>query len=156
MNLPLTKGRILEVRVTRQPPPGPPPAVDPPLATSDPHVRRDLMRVHSKKVAAGFFVLATASIAASFAYGARGGLPGVAFDWLFGLQLIRAAVAFAIVAVLVMLIVRGWGGLWPNRVLTSGFEFPVEEELERDLAEGSQYASRLRGELQALISQQRE
>jgi hypothetical protein len=85
---------------------------------------RDLLQVHRRKSAAALLILAVAIFSGSFAYGKVDGLPSTSFDWLFGLQVIRAGVAFAVIAVLIAVIARGWGGLWPRRVGTTGLEFP--------------------------------
>jgi hypothetical protein len=58
----------------------------------------------------------------------KSGLPDVAFGWEFGLDVIRAAIVFAVVASILMVLVRGWGGIWPQRISSSGFEY---EELHR-------------------------
>jgi hypothetical protein len=151
MELPLGTHRLV-VSLARREPPGPPPAADQSeVAESEAAVRRDLMRVHSKKMAFGLAALAIALIVGSLSYGVRGGLPSVALDWMFGLQLIRAAVAFVIIAVLLMLIVRGWGGLWPERILTTGVEFPAaEQDVERGIAESARLSGALLREITAM------
>jgi hypothetical protein len=97
------------------------------------------------------FVLAIALLVGSLAYGVRDGLPSIALDWLFGLQLIRAALAFAIIAVLITVIVRGWGGLWPTSFLTTGFGYPAEQEVEGGVASSTAIALEVRREIQDAI-----
>jgi hypothetical protein len=153
MDLPFAGGRRLIIRLT---PEGSAETAGPPPANKsgdsfETTVRRDLMRVHSKKLALGLIVLAVALLVGSLAYGVREGLPSVALDWLFGLQLLRAAVAFVVVAVLVMLILRGWGGLWPERILTTGVEFPAaEKDVERGLAESAKISLALLREIRTM------
>lgn len=106
--------------------------------------RQDLLRIHSKKMTVILLALGVAAFAASFSTGVHGGLPSAALDWVFGLQLLRAAIAFAIVAALIILIVRGWGGLWPQRITTTSLEFP---EAEEDVVEGTVEAGQIMREL---------
>jgi len=145
------KGRRLVVRLIVDDGAGslPPPAD----AAAEPDGRRDLMRVHSKKLTIALAAVAVALLIGSLDYGVREGLPSVALDWLFGLQLIRAAVAFVIVAIIIMLLLRGWGGLWPERILTTGLEFPAaEKEVERGLAESAKLSHALLQEFKSLKS----
>lgn len=152
MELPLARGRRLVIKLVPNEGGGPPP---PSVASSssreDSAVRRDLVGVHSRKVAIALIVLAVGLFVGSLDYGVREGLPSVALDWLFGLQVLRAALAFVIIAVLGMLIVRGWGGLWPERILTTGVEFPAaEKELERGVAETANISLALLREIKAM------
>ena len=96
--------------------------------------RPDHLETHGRPVAILLTAAAIGLTAASFATDISDGLPSIALDWTFGLHVIRAAEIFAIVALVVMLIVRGWGGRWPSRVSTSGIDFA-------DLAEGSKQIS---------------
>jgi hypothetical protein len=145
MEVPLPAGHRLVVSVARREAAGLPPAAkEPEVSRLHAALRRDLMRVHSKKVASALIVLAIGLLVGSLDYGVREGLPSVALDWLFGLQIIRAAVAFVIIAVLLMLILRGWGGLWPERILTTGVEFPAAE---RDVEQGASESVKLSREL---------
>jgi len=115
------------------------------------------MRVHSKKMAFVLVAVAIGLLVGSLDYGVREGLPSVALDWLFGLQLIRAAVAFVIVAVLLMLLIRGWGGLWPERILTTGVEFPAaEKDIEQGAAESAKISRALLSEIKAMAAESRE
>jgi hypothetical protein len=137
---------------------GPPPAVDG-SDVSDFHatVRRDLMRVHSKKMALVLIAIAIGLLVGSLDYGVRAGLPSVALDWLFGLQIIRAAVAFVIIAILLMLLLRGWGGLWPERILTTGVEFPTaEKDIEQGAAESARLFRALLSEIKSMTTESRE
>lgn len=77
------------------------------------------------RISAGLLgALAVGVLVASLLGEDERGLPTVALGWRLGLVLIRAAVAFAIVAVVVLLIVRGWSGLWPQRVSRDGLDYP--------------------------------
>lgn len=96
--------------------------------------RPDHLETHGRPVAVLLAVAAIGLTAASFATGVSDGLPSIALNWTFGLHVIRAAEVFAIVVLVVMLIVRGWGGRWPSRVSTSGIDFA-------ELAEGSKEVS---------------
>jgi hypothetical protein len=124
--------RVIAPMIRSRPSPPPSPLDRP--STADHAHSRDLLRTHSKKVASLLALLALGLFVASFALGARRGLPTIAFDWLFGLQVVRAAVAFAIIAVLGVVIIRGWGGLWPQRITTTGIEFATGE---REITEGT-------------------
>jgi len=158
MEVPLLGGRRLVVSVARGEAGGPPPAgEDSEVSHLHAAVRRDLMRVHSKKMAFVLVAVAIGLLVGSLDYGVREGLPSVALDWLFGLQLIRAAVAFVIVAVLLMLLIRGWGGLWPERILTTGVEFPAaEKDIEQGAAESAKISRALLSEIKAMAAESRE
>jgi hypothetical protein len=123
--------------------------INPTLAPDDADVAGegsppDLLRAHSRLVAVGLLVLAVGIFAGSFAYGSHSGLPTVALDWLFGLQVIRGAVVFAIFALLIVLLIRGWGGLWPQRITTTSIEFP---EIEAEVAKHESEVSELLGQV---------
>ena len=147
MELPLGKRRLV---LGLAEPPGPPPAAGQADApeTGD---RRDLVRRHSKKIAFGLMVLALGLLVGSLDYGVREGLPSIALDWLFGLQIIRAALAFVIVAFLLLLIVRGWGGMWPDSFLTTGVGYPAEKAVEGGMAQLTAVSGAARQELEALL-----
>jgi hypothetical protein len=51
------------------------------------------------------------------------GLPTLAFDWQLGLDLVRAAVAFVIIALVLLLVIRGWHGVWPQRFSHEGLDY---------------------------------
>jgi|HubBroStandDraft_6_1064221.scaffolds.fasta_scaffold712047_1 hypothetical protein len=146
------------VSVARSEAGGPPPTADAPdVSHMHTAVRRDLMRVHSKKMALVLIAIAIGMLVGSLDYGVRGGLPSVALDWLFGLQVLRAAVAFVIVAILLMLLLRGWGGLWPERILTTGVEFPsAEKDVEEGAAESAKISRALLSEIKAMTTESRE
>jgi hypothetical protein len=132
MELPVGKRRRLVIGLTSPETAGPPPETD---RVAHPEAeRQDLVRKHSRKVAFGLAVLAVGLLVGSLDYGVREGLPSIALDWLFGLQVVRAALVFAIVAVLLMLIVRGWGGMWPESFLTTGLGYPAEKSVESGIA----------------------
>lgn len=94
--------------------------------------------MHSKPVVSVMLVVAAGLLAASFTQGVNEGLPSVALDWLFGLRLLRALGAFAILAILAMVLIRGWGGLWPQRISASSVDFPaIEQEVTKNANEVS-------------------
>lgn len=154
MELPLGK-RLLVVRLARPEPSGPPPVADSTKTLDTDGDRRDLVRKHSKKMAFGLFVLAACLLVGSLDYGVREGLPSVALDWLFGLQVIRAGLAFAIIAVVVLLIVRGWGGMWPENFLTTGVGYPAEKAVEGGIARAAAVSAAARRELETLLTAER-
>jgi hypothetical protein len=132
---------------------GPPPAPTPGRVDRGEAPRRDLLRTHSKLAASVLALLGIGMFFASFSDGVHSGLPTVAFDWVFGIQVVRAAVAFAIFAVLIALIVRGWGGLWPQRITTTSLEFP---EAEQDILQGTADATQITRELLRLLATMNE
>ncbi len=146
MELPLGKRRLV-VRLARPEPSGPPPTPD----QADISDHRDLVRKHSKRVALALVVLAVGLLVGSLDYGVREGLPSIALDWLFGLQVIRAALAFAIIAVLVLLIIRGWEGMWPESFLTTGVGYPAEKVVEGGIAQSTAVSAAARQELEAIL-----
>jgi hypothetical protein len=149
MELPLGKRRLV-VRLASPEPSGPPSPDDQAKSPgTDTGEHRDLVRKHSKKMAFGLVVLAVGLLVGSLGYGVREGLPSIALDWLFGLQIIRAALAFAIIAVLVLLIVRGWGGMWPESFLTTGVGYPPAE---KDVAQGTAMSAAAYKEIAALLT----
>lgn len=75
-------------------------------------------------------------------------LPGIAFGWAFALDVIRAAVVFAVIAVVVMVLLRGWGGIWPQRISTSGIDYPELSRGLLDLHEGQDKLDELKAELE--------
>lgn len=103
-------------------------------------VQRDLLVEYGAQVVLALSLIAIGLLVASLTTGVRHGLPGVALSWLLGLQLIRAALAFGLIAAIVMLLIRGAGGLWPQRVSTSGFDFPSLVEGSREIERGSALA----------------
>jgi hypothetical protein len=68
-------------------------------------------------------LMAAGLFAASLLGDTEPGLPTLAFDWQFGLDLIRAAVAFVIVALILLLVIRGWNGVWPQRFSHEGLDY---------------------------------
>jgi len=132
--------------------PGPPPAPAEPSDSSE-APRRDLLRAYSKPAAVVLALLGIAMFYASFSDGLHNGLPTAAFDWVFGIQVVRAAVAFAIIAALIVLILRGWGGLWPRGASTTGFEYP---DAEQDILQGTADATQISRELLRLLQAMNE
>jgi hypothetical protein len=96
--------------------------------------------VHSKLIAGMFLVVVVAMLVVSFTQGIDEGLPSVALDWNFGLKLLRGLGAFGLVAIVAMILVRGWGGMWPQRITSGGVEFP---ELEQEVADDASEVSEL-------------
>lgn len=84
----------------------------------------DPLARHPKLSACLLLVLALGTFVASMLGEVDPGLPPAALGWRFGLVLVRAAVAFAIIAVLALLVVRGWSGLWPRRLSRDGLDYP--------------------------------
>ena len=68
-------------------------------------------------------IVAAGLIVASLLSDTERGLPTLAFDWQFGLDLIRAGVAFVIIALLLILVIRGWHGVWPQRFSHEGLDY---------------------------------
>jgi len=110
--------------------PGPVHSQNPAPRKEQGKVPRDLLREHSEDVASILFLLAVALLIASLLTGVSKNLPSIALGWTFGIAVIRAGVVFAVVAALTVFLVRGWGGLWPQRISTTGIDF-------QQLAEGS-------------------
>jgi hypothetical protein len=102
--------------------------------------RRDLLAEHSRLAASALGVAAAGIFFASFSTGLGTHLPADAFEWEFGLQLLRGAVAVAIVWALLFVLIRGWGGRWPSRISTSGVEFDDLGRATEELGEGARLA----------------
>lgn len=94
----------------------------------------DHLATYGKPVAIGLALVAVGLTVVSFTTGISEGLPAIALNWRLGLDAIRAAEIFAIVAVVVMVIVRGWGGMWPTRVSTSGIDFAGVAEGSKEIS----------------------
>lgn len=95
----------------------------------------DHLATYGRVVAASLALVAIGLTVGSIGSGVDDGLPSIALNWRFGLDIIRAAEIFAIIAVVVMLIVRGWGGMWPRRVSTSGIDFAEVAEGSKEITE---------------------
>jgi hypothetical protein len=108
-----------------------------------PRTRRDLSSSHPEGFAIALGIGAVLLFVASVGTGVAGGLPTVAFGWTFGLEVFRAAVVFAIIAVVAIVLIRGWTGEWPSNFSTSGLGY-------REAAEVSEAAVDL-GEAQAIV-----
>ncbi len=87
----------------------------------------DFLTQHSRIVAALLGVTAVVLMLVSASKGVRHDLPGPAFDWSLGLVVLRASVTFAILAALVVVLVRGWGGIWPQRISTTGADYDKQQ-----------------------------
>jgi hypothetical protein len=98
---------------------------------------------HSEDITGVLMLVALSLLAASIATSVKGGLPDVALGWTFGLVILRAGVVFAVVAVIVMFLARGWGGLWPARISTTGVDY-------QQLGEASQELLRIRQDVREL------
>jgi hypothetical protein len=68
-------------------------------------------------------LMALGLLAASLLGDTEHGLPTLAFEWQFGLDLVRAAVAFVIIALVLLLVIRGWNGVWPQRFSHEGLDY---------------------------------
>ena len=68
-------------------------------------------------------VVAVGLFAASLFGDTEHGLPTLAFEWQFGLDLVRAAVAFVVIALILLLVIRGWNGVWPQRFSHEGLDY---------------------------------
>jgi hypothetical protein len=128
MRVPLVGGQQLEIKLVREHA-GPPPADRETGKRS--RGQADPMRAHGKVIAALLLLVAIGLAVGSFLTGTHEHLPSVALKWVFGLQLLRAGLAFAIIATLVALLVRGSAGIWPVRAGSSGLEWKIEEVARR-------------------------
>jgi len=121
-----------------------------------PREPRDYLHLHSRKAVALLAIVAIVLLVASMRSAhTQSGLPEIAFGWEFGLDVIRAGIVFAIVASILMVLVRGWGGIWPQRISTSGFDYPQLAEATRDLGREEARMSRLEAELEAALQPKR-
>ena len=103
-----------------------------------------LLTTHPKGLATALGVVALLLLGASILTGVTGSLPTAAFGWTFGLQVIRAGVIFAIVAVLAIVLIRGWTGEWPSSFSTTGLGY-------NEAADATQAAVDY-GEAQAIVN----
>src|SRR5680860_1283885 len=74
-------------------------------------------------------------------------LPGVALDWPLLLDLERAVIVGAIVAILMIFAIRGWRGYFPSKLSTNGAEYghwPSAESVSRSSEETSRALADLR------------
>lgn len=118
-------------------------------------IRRDLLHENSKLAAAAMGLLAIALLAASIAAASPKELPEVAFGWGFGLVIFRAAAAFAVIAILAMVLIRGWGGLWPQGISTTGIDYAGLAEGSKELGQGEAKVRNLIAELQEVKALER-
>jgi uncharacterized membrane protein len=88
-----------------------------------PRAKRDLLAERAAYAAALLGIVAAGLIVASIKAGVTGNLPTIAGGWKLGVELLRAAIAFAVIAVLLIVLVRGWGGHWPQRISTTGIDW---------------------------------
>jgi hypothetical protein len=115
-----------------------------------PREPRDYLHLHSRKAVALLAIVAIVLLVASMRSAhAKSGLPEIAFGWEFGLDVIRAAIVFAVVASILMVLVRGWGGIWPQRISTSGIDYPQLAEANRVLGREEARMPKLEAELEA-------
>lgn len=84
---------------------------------------RDLLVEHSRAVVFGLCAVAVVLLALSVKSQEAIQLPSLAFGWKLGLDITRAAVVLGVVAILAMVLIRGYGGLWPYKVSTTGFDY---------------------------------
>jgi hypothetical protein len=95
------------------------------------------LAAHSRVAASFLALVAAALVVESLRTPVKSGLPSVALDWTFGLAVIRAGVAFAILAALVVFLARGWSGLWPSRISTTGIDYTELADGSREVKEAS-------------------
>ncbi len=88
-----------------------------------PHARRDLLEEYSREAAVILLVVAVLLFALSALAGETVHLPSIAFGWKLGLEIVRAAFAFAIVTIVIMVVLRGFGGMWPSSFSTTGLSY---------------------------------
>jgi hypothetical protein len=91
--------------------------------------RRDLLEEYSREAAFVLLVVAVLLFALSALASETVHLPAVAFGWKLGLEIIRAAFAFGIVAIVAMVVVRGFGGMWPSSFSTTGLSYEQADAL---------------------------
>jgi hypothetical protein len=119
-----------------------PPDDDEGEATADPLTR--FPRVSATLVG----LLATGLLVASLLGDTQRGLPTLAFEWQFGLDLVRAALAFVIIASILLLVIRGWHGVWPQRFSHEGLDYSDAlkggELQRRGLKEASELVEQIR------------
>lgn len=118
-----------------------------PKSTEEPGHRRDPLHEHSKVVVVAMCILAIGLLVASLLSDASEKLPTAAFGWELGLDIIRAAVAFAVIAGFVIVLFRGWGGIWPQRLSTTGIDYKELSEGSLGLAKGEAKIRQLQEEL---------
>jgi hypothetical protein len=102
--------------------------------------RDDFLKAHSRIATIAFALALIGLVVGSLVVGVSRHLPGVALGWVFGLQLLRAAVALAIVVALGMFLARAWTGRWPSTLSTTGVEFDALEQATQDLERGARLA----------------
>jgi len=125
--------------------------------SQQPRESRDYLHLHSRKAVAFLGIVAIVLLVASMRSAhTKSGLPEIAFGWEFGLDVIRAAIVFAVVASILMVLVRGWGGIWPQRISTSGLDYPQLTEAARILGREEARMSVLEAELKAVQQAKRE
>lgn len=112
--------------------------------------RRDLLHEHHRIVAVALAILAAALLFASIEAGVSGGLPTAAFGWRLGIEVIRAAVAFGIIAVVAIVIIRGWGGLWPKSISTTSIDWEELSQGTTEYAQARGTVDRVSAEIEAL------
>jgi hypothetical protein len=128
-----------------------------PRSLGNPHKgdEKDFLNEYSRLAVAMLVLVAAIILYASLNSSSTKGLPGIAFGWKFGLGIIRAAIVFGVVALVAMVLIRGWGGLWPQSVSTTGLTYGPKEvamqlrviELQNKLeSEIGSIQSRLRSE----------
>lgn len=88
----------------------------------------DPLSKYGREIAFGLAVLAILLFALSALTPEAVRLPGIAFGWKLGLEIIRAGIAFAVITLVVIVLVRGSAGLWPESFTTSGFDYRLSEE----------------------------
>jgi len=100
---------------------------------------RDLLKEFSREIAFGLVLLAGVLFVLSIGATETSQLPEIAFGWKLGLDILRAAIVFGALAALIMVLVRGFGGMWPSKLSTSGLDYDqirrTASDLRKDLDE---------------------
>jgi hypothetical protein len=89
----------------------------------EPKAKRDLLAEHPALAAIALAVLAVTLVVFSITAGVSGTLPTIAGGWKLGIEILRAAIAFGVIAILVIVLIRGWGGHWPQRISTTSIDW---------------------------------
>jgi hypothetical protein len=115
-----------------------------------PKTKRDLLHERPEIAAITLTLVAAVLVVASVEAGVSAGLPSAAFGWKLGIEIVRAAVAFAIVAVVVIVLVRGWGGHWPQRISTTSIDWGELADAIEDRRQAGDTVEEVAAQLQAL------
>jgi hypothetical protein len=117
---------------------------------SQPRTKRDLMAEHPAWAAIALGALAVALVVFSIKAGVSGNLPTIAGGWKLGVEILRAAIAFGVIAVLLIVLIRGWGGHWPKRISTTSIDWGDLAEGIQERKDASDIVDEVEAELQAV------